>query len=59
MVINYINIDKTNNQKPLIPTELTEHQNTTAYGVGNPDPDLGCICPGAHVFGVGIPSLHV
>ena len=28
--------------KPLILTELTEHKkNPTAYGVGNPDTDLG------------------
>jgi len=42
MVINSTNINKTNNQSPLILTELTEHKTkTTTYDVDNSGSVLG------------------
>ena len=41
MVINSNNMKKTNNQSPLILTELSEHKKTTIYDIGNPGSGLG------------------
>ena len=38
-----------NEKSPLILTELTEHNKTTTYDVGNPGPGLGQ----AHTYGGG------
>ena len=46
IVINFTNINKTNNH-PLILTELTDDKKTTTYDVGNPGPSLGQ----AHIWG--------